>query len=53
MKNSKKLLFVVILGIEGLLLVLAGFNLIQLSQTLILYSGIALLIISGLLYFFM
>jgi len=53
MKNIKKLFFVTILGIEGLLLVLAGFNLIQLSQNLILYSGIALIIISGLLYFFM
>lgn len=53
MGNIKKLFFVVIIGIGGLLLTLAGLDLIQLSETLILYSGIALLVIAALLYFFM
>lgn len=53
MKHIKKLLFVAVLGIEGLLLVLAGFSLIQLSQNLILYSGLVMLLVSILLYFFM
>ena len=53
MQKIKKLLFVAVIGIGGLLLVLAGFNLIQLSQTLILYAGLVLLVIAGLLYFFM
>jgi len=50
MEKFKKLFFAVILGTEGFLLVLAGFNLIQLSQNIILYSGVALIIIAGLLY---
>ncbi len=50
MEKIKKISFAAILGIEGFLLVLAGFNLIQLSQNLILYSGIALIVIAGLLY---
>ncbi|HKC14352.1 MAG TPA: hypothetical protein VKC89_00060 [Patescibacteria group bacterium] len=49
----KKLIFTFFIGIGGLLLTLAGFNLIQLSQNLILYSGILLLAISALLYFLM
>ena len=53
MQQIKKLFFVGIIGIGGLLLTLAGLNLIQLSENLTLYSGLALLGISGLLYFFM
>ena len=53
MANIKKLFFVGVIGIGGLLLTLAGLNLIQLSETLILYSGIALLVTALLLYFFM
>ena len=39
-------------GIAGLLLTLAGLNLIQLTQTLILYTGIALLFVALLFYVF-
>ena len=53
MQQIKKLFFVGIIGIGGLLLTLAGLNLIQLSENLTLYSGLALLGIAGLLYFFM
>ena len=53
MAQIKKLIFVGLIGIGGLLLTLAGFNLIQLSQNLILYAGILLLVIALLLYFFM
>ena len=53
MGTLKKIFFVGLIGIGGLLLTLAGFDLIQLSQSLILYSGISLLIVAGLLYFFM
>lgn len=51
--NLKKLLFVAIIGIGGLLLTLAGLNLIQLSQNLILYAGLVYLVIAALVYFFM
>lgn len=47
----KKVLLVSLAAVAGLLLTLAGVNLIQLSQTLILYSGIALLALSVLIYF--
>ena len=47
----KKVVLVGLAAIAGLLLTLAGLNLIQLSQTLILYSGIALLVLTFLLYF--
>lgn len=53
MANIKKLFFVGLIGIGGLLLTLAGLNLIQLSQSLILYAGLGLLVVAGLLYFFM
>jgi len=53
MKRIKKELFVLVIGIAGLLLTLAGLNLIQLSPTLILYSGVVLLVVSALLYLFM
>lgn len=46
----KKVFLVLLVGIAGLLLTLAGFNLIELSQNLILYAGIGLLIIAGLMY---
>jgi len=51
MNKFKKLFFALVLGILGFLFILSGFNLIQLSQSLILYSGLALLVIAGLLYF--
>lgn len=47
----KKLILVTLTGIAGLLLTLAGLNLIQLSQSLILYAGMILLLISALIYF--
>lgn len=47
----KKVVLVGLAAVAGLLLTLAGINLIQLSQTLILYSGIALLVLTFLLYF--
>lgn len=47
----KKLIFSILIGVGGFLLTLAGLNLIQLSQNLILYSGILFLVISILLYF--
>ncbi|MBI4059133.1 hypothetical protein HY404_02750 [Candidatus Microgenomates bacterium] len=53
MRGIKKLIFVGLIGIGGLLLTLAGLNLISLSETLILYAGILLLVVSTLLYFFL
>lgn len=53
MRNIKKLSFALLIGIGGFLLTLAGLNLIQLSQNLILYSGILFLVVSVLLYFLM
>jgi len=53
MLKIKKLFFVGVIGIGGLLLTLAGLSLISLSQSLILYSGIGLLVVAVLLYFFM
>lgn len=49
----KKLILIVLTGVAGLLLTLAGFGLITLTLPLILYSGIALLIMTVLLYVFM
>lgn len=53
MGNIKKLLFTAIIGIGGLLLTLAGLNLIQLSQPLILYTGIVYLLLAAGVYFFL
>lgn len=53
MTKIKKIFFVGVIGIGGLLLSLAGLNLIELSETLILYAGIGLLVIAALLYLFM
>ncbi len=39
-------------GIAGLLLTLAGLNLIELTQTLILYTGVVLLGVALLFYLF-
>lgn len=50
MRNFKKTLWVGLTGISGLLLTLAGFNLIDLSPQLIKYTGIALLTLSILFY---
>lgn len=47
----KKFFLVALIGIAGLLLTLAGINLIQLSQNLILYAGIILLALAAILYF--
>ena len=52
MSQIKKLIFVALAGIGGLLLTLAGLNLIELSKDLNLYAGIALLVLAGLLYLF-
>lgn len=49
----EKVILVVLTGVAGLLLTFAGLGLIQLTQPLILYSGIALLTMTVLLYFFM
>lgn len=53
MGNLKKLLLVAVLVVAGLLLTLAGLNLIELSKNLILYSGIGLLVLAILTYFLM
>ena len=50
MDKFKKFIFALLTGVIGLLLALAGLNLIQVSGTLNLYTGVALLIISVLLY---
>lgn len=49
----KKVFLIVLVGISGLLLTLAGLGLITLTPPLVLYSGIALLIMTGLIYLFM
>lgn len=49
----KKIILIILVGISGLLLTLAGIGLIQLTQPLILYSGISLLIMTILIYLFM
>lgn len=46
----KKTILFVLTGVAGLLLTLAGLNLIQLSQNLILYAGLTLLVVAALLY---
>lgn len=53
MRKFKKLIFVTLTAIGGLLLTLAGVSLINLSQNLILYAGILLIILAGFSYFFM
>jgi hypothetical protein len=50
MHSIKKTLWVGLTGVAGLLLTLAGFNLIALSPELIKYTGIALLVFSALFY---
>jgi hypothetical protein len=47
----RKLILLVIIGIAGLLLTLAGFGLITLSPDLIKYSGMVLLVLTAILYF--
>lgn len=49
----KKVILIILTGVSGLLLTLAGVGLIQLTPPLILYSGIALLVMTILLYLFM
>ncbi len=46
MVKIKKLLFTLLSGISGLLLTLAGLNLITLTNTLILYVGLVLLVVA-------
>lgn len=48
----KKVILIVLTGVAGLLLTLAGLGLITLTPPLILYSGIALLILTVLFYLF-
>ncbi len=50
MAKLKKLFFVTLSGISGLLLTLAGLSLIELTPTLILYVGIVLLALSAIFY---
>lgn len=50
LNGIKKLVVIMVVGIAGLLLTLAGVNLIQLSESLILYSGVSLLLLTALLY---
>ena len=52
-KRFRKAILIVLIGVAGLLLTLAGLGLIALTLPLILYSGVALLIMTVLLYFFM
>lgn len=51
MGKIKRLVFLLLSGVSGLLLTLAGVNLIELSQSLVLYVGLVLLILSVLYYF--
>lgn len=51
MGNWKKILLIVLLVFAGLLLTLAGANLIELSKDLLLYLGIGLIILAILYYF--
>jgi len=53
MVQIKKILLASLVGIGGFLLALAGFSLIQLSQTLILFIGILYLLMAVLIYFFL
>ena len=48
----KKAILIVLTGVAGLLLTLAGLGLISLTPTLILYSGVALLILTVFFYLF-
>lgn len=48
----KKVILIVLTGVAGLLLTLAGLGLIQLTQPLILYSGITLLVLTIFYYLF-
>lgn len=48
----KKVILVVLTGVAGILLTLAGIGLITLTLPLILYSGVALLILAVLFYLF-
>lgn len=52
MAKIKKTIFVGLTGIVGLLLTLAGLSLIQISPSLILYTGVGLLILALAVYFF-
>lgn len=51
-RRFRKVLLIVLTGVAGLLLTLAGLGLISLTQPLILYSGISLLILTVLFYLF-
>lgn len=48
----KKAILIILTGVAGLLLTLAGLGLITLTSPLILYSGIALLILTVFFYLF-
>ena len=50
MAKAKKFFFSILIALVGLLLVLAGLDLIELSQTLTLYIGIGALLIAVILY---
>lgn len=52
LNRFKKVILIVLTGVAGLLLTLAGLGLITLTPPMILYSGIALLILTVLFYFF-
>lgn len=52
MKTIKKTILMLGTGVTGLLLTLAGLELIQISPALILYSGIALLVLTFLILIF-
>ncbi|MDO8638024.1 MAG: hypothetical protein Q7R43_00485 [Candidatus Daviesbacteria bacterium] len=51
-KRFRKAILIILTGVAGMLLTLAGLGLITLTLPLILYSGIALLILTVLFYFF-
>ncbi|MBI2596474.1 hypothetical protein HYW46_07135 [Candidatus Daviesbacteria bacterium] len=50
MKDLRKTILAVILILLGILLALAGLSLIQISQGLLLYSGIGLLALAIIFY---
>ena len=50
MAKIKRFLVILVSGVGGIILTLSGLNLIQITGDLELYSGIALLVLSLLMY---
>lgn len=52
MSGLKRLVLLLVTGTTGLLLTLSGLGQIELSRSLVLYSGIALLVLTVLIYIY-